>query len=481
MPIEGAVWDPASAADPGLRTGTYINVEPNPVAPPALTAFGTVLIVGTADWGPLGTPIEIRNEAEVTKYLGSDDTSPAVIATREALRQGPSLVLFHRISLASADEKASKTLNDSLSAACLTVTAKYEGVFGNTIKVEVVDNPTAGSKDLRIYVGSQRREVWSGADAEAIAAAAVDSNLVDVAATGTAGRDPVNIAATALTGGDNGTSVTSTEFTAALDEIGAYDFRTFALLTSDTSIQQSTRTWAASKRAGGKRIVYFAGSALAETFSNRLSQVQALNSESTAYVVTDYTTTDGVAVPAYVGAAVIAALYARYGTESVTFKAVEGAATVTNPIDEDDWSDALTYGMVAFSEYDGEVVVEQGLTSLQPASQVAPLSTDYRKLRYVAIVDLLASRIAKRLNRKFHGKVENDAGGRAEGVRMVQAELDLAMGERLLIRGLNEFGEDVTARAFEDPRYTSTKDRVYVAVSGQAIDAIEKMFLSIRI
>lgn len=59
------------------------------------------------------------------------------------------------------------------------------------------------------------------------------------------------------------------------------------------------------------------------------------------------------------------------------------------------------------------------------------------------------------------------------------------VAERLLLTGVitepDGSTDDVTPKAFLDPRYVSSADRVYVAVTGRAVDAIEKFFITVTL
>lgn len=482
MPATGAVWDPVMADALGTRPGAYINFESVDVPVPVVGAFGTALLIGPADFGPVNDDVEIRNFADADKYLGS--TASGVRTTvRQMLRQGVAKVLFYRVAVGAV--KATRVLNDTqgVPAAALTINAKYPGTFGNSISVEVVTNVDGVNKNLNVYVSGVLKESFIAADNDGLVAdwVAKGSNLVEVVLAGTADRIPANVASTPLAGGASGSAVTSAEYTAALAAVAALPFRTIALYTSDTAIQVSTKTWAADQRASGKRVVYFAGSAAALAFASRAAQAVALNKESTVYVGSDYTTDGKDALAGYQAAAVVAAMHARYGVQSLTAKPVVGAASVDTGFTDAQYEEGLRKGLIILSDTGDEVVIEQGLNTLQAASQVAPKSRDWRKIRFVAILDTIAIRITAKLLADYVGDVENDERGRGEAVRMTQQVLNQAAQERLILTGIDENSVDRTPRAFLDPRYVSGRDAVYVAGSFTPIDAAEKFFFAFQV
>lgn len=484
----GAIWDPALAEGLGTRPNVYINFESAPVPRPVYSADGVVFHIGVADWGPVGETVDIISPVQVDRYLGTDVNNVTRRGVLDALAVSARSVLFHRIASGAAAE-ATRDLNDTdaTPTAALRVTAKYPGAFGNTLKAEVVTNIVNTSlKDLNIYEGTLRRETFTGATNTDILAdfAAKGSALVDLTIQGAGARALAAVTATALTGGDSGTVVVASDYTDALEAASDARFRTLTVDTFDTAIQASIRTWIVDQRAGGNRFTAVLGANPAATFAELVTQAEALDSEGVVFVVNGFTR-GTIERPPVAAALTVAAAQAVEDTQSLTRYVIPEATVISRRFSPTEFRVGLEKGFLFLSTDGEKVFIEQGLNTLQVESQVSPKSVDWRKIRYVAIQDELVDRVGVYLGDNYIGKVSNDERGRQEAVNQVQVILDAMAQERLLQTGVitNPDGttSDVTPKAYLDARFISTSDRVYVAVSGKAADAIEKFFLTVVI
>src|SRR5688572_18929908 len=140
------------------RPGVYVrrvNIgEPIPV--PAFQ--GIVAALFTADWGPLGSVVEIVNPQQVNDVFG---TGAGTDIPREALRGGALKVKAYRLGTGGA--KADIDLNDTTAVtpvAVVTLTAKYVGSRGTGFKVALADSLIDSTKrELKLYDGSTLIEV----------------------------------------------------------------------------------------------------------------------------------------------------------------------------------------------------------------------------------------------------------------------------------------------------------------------------------
>lgn len=484
----GAIWDPATAESLGARPSVYVNFEAAEVPAPVFTADGIVFAIGVADWGPVETSVDIDSPVQVNKYLGTDPTNTTRRAVLDALQQGARKVIFHRIA-ANTAAQAVLDLNDTdvTPSAALRVQGKYPGTFGNTLRAEVVTNLVDNSKkDLNIYEGTVKRETFTGTDNDAIVAdyTAKGSDLVVLTQQGAANRTLANITATPLATGASGTGVVAGDYTDALAIAQASRFRVLVADTTDDSIQASIAAWVDSERAGGNRVKAVLAAGNADSFSDLTTQAAALDSEAVSYLVTGYTK-DGLARPPVVAAFTVAAIIAVQDTQSITHFVIPDATAISRRFTGQEYRTGLEKGLLILSSDGEKVFIEQGLNTLQVSSQVAPKSVDWRKIRYVAIQDEFVDRVGVYLGDNFIGKVSNDERGRQEAVNQVQTVLNDMVSERLLLNGVitlpDGTTEDVSPKAFLDPRYVSDQDRVYVAVTGRAADAIEKFFITVAI
>src|SRR6185312_10268277 len=115
---------------------TVTTSETSGASTPALST-GTAFFVGLADSGP-STPVLLRSLSEYIALFGPRTTTSAILYDAVnaffALKGARCYVL--RVTNAGA-KTAELTLTDSASKPTLLVKAKYPGVLGNTIKIEV--------------------------------------------------------------------------------------------------------------------------------------------------------------------------------------------------------------------------------------------------------------------------------------------------------------------------------------------------------
>lgn len=108
--------------------------------------------VGTAQWGPVGTPVIVSSMADYAKSFGAIQSRKydmgTVVAT--AVQQGASNFRCVRVS-DGTEVKASVVVLTN----CITFTALYPGTLGNSITVQVANGSAAGS--YRAIVGMPGR------------------------------------------------------------------------------------------------------------------------------------------------------------------------------------------------------------------------------------------------------------------------------------------------------------------------------------
>ena len=200
-------------------------------------------ILGTANWGPKGietggTALYQSWPAFIADY-GSDLSSPGVLAVYQAFRGqdvagagGAGGVYFHRLA-GSAAAAATKTLNNSAAtpAPALKLDALYTGSFGNRLSAIVDADPqNASNHRLRLLLDGVEVEKFSYAQTDiaglASAINARPSRYVKATslATGTA---LALTAGTNFTGGDDGATVTPTDY---LNAQRSLEFKDFAVV-----------------------------------------------------------------------------------------------------------------------------------------------------------------------------------------------------------------------------------------------------------
>lgn len=263
----------------------------------------TVAVPIVADWGPVGSDASgadgkaggaqlVTSFAEYAALFGDSDT-PGRTAVAGAFAgqgldgtPGAGGVYVYRMGTGSAAPATHNFANTAGSpvANALVLTAKYKGVRGNRISA-VIDadpqNPSTGHR-LRIRFDGAVVETYTYAktDIAAIAAAVnARSNYVTAAenATGTA---LATTAGTSLAAGDDGSTLTSTEW---LDALDALEFRPFSIFSpydlTDSGILASLKSWIDTQVDANRPVVAVVGGAAGETVDTAITRSGTLNDD----------------------------------------------------------------------------------------------------------------------------------------------------------------------------------------------------------
>lgn len=184
--------------------------------PPALqgVGVGTAILVGQFARGPEATPMPIGSTGELQQLFGKSDSYSGNVALANKKFSALNVVRV----VASDAAKGAKTFQDGSANNIITFTAKYKGLYGNGITVTVAAGSTAGSK-YTVHDGSTNAvlqdEVYDNVAITAVGSTFAASKLVDVTVASTTHGEPATAAATALTGGLDGT-VADTDYQTAI-------------------------------------------------------------------------------------------------------------------------------------------------------------------------------------------------------------------------------------------------------------------------
>jgi hypothetical protein len=191
------------------------------VPPGQIRAGGAVVvgIVGDFPWGPVNTLTEVNTVAEFNSYFCPDafdaaDTYPAMDALLN--KTFPAGMLVCRIAPTSvARTTASKTFQDGAGtpANSVTVTANYPGLLGNSISITwAVNADNASARDATVTIGTGYSATYENVAVESGGAVTVtdpEDPYVTFSKYSGATTAPAAVAATALTGGADGTAQAS--------------------------------------------------------------------------------------------------------------------------------------------------------------------------------------------------------------------------------------------------------------------------------
>lgn len=283
---------PFSKDNRPIRPGSYFNFEA--IREAAIQpSIGTIVALGfTHDWGPFETATLVGSFSEFKSVFGDTDTTEGFRAAKMAFqgeglpgRGGAGAVLAYRMG-GSAAAKATKTLTNAAATPVtgVTLSAKYEGEKGNDLRVTVQDLAGDSTQtELILYDGTLEVERYQFLDADVDDLAdQINANSVWVTAVvNVAGVALATVTSAAFTGGDNGETLLTADYTAAMDAFGIERFGTlaFANLTDDT-VLAALATWADAANEGGKRFMVVVGGAADESVSDAVDRSGDLNSEN---------------------------------------------------------------------------------------------------------------------------------------------------------------------------------------------------------
>lgn len=293
--------------------GSYFNWEAQQAFTIPIATGSIVALTFTSDWGPANEAVLVDSYADYLAVFGDNDT-PGHRAAKQVFqgegrsvgRGGAGGVVAYRMFQGSVSSgTAGKTLNNTAGTPvpALPLKARYPGTRGNSLKVANVDHAGDSTKaDLVIFDGSTEVERYTYADTD-IAALAADinalSNWVTVATgsvvTGTALETTYTILSpAAFTSGVDGSSVTGTEYTAAMTALEAQRFGLFCPVElTDSTIRGSIVTWAKNLNTKGRRFMTVLGGGSSDDVAAAVARSAAINDGDFvnlgAFVVRDMT------------------------------------------------------------------------------------------------------------------------------------------------------------------------------------------------
>jgi hypothetical protein len=266
--------------------GSYVDWEAENVLTLPAAIGGIVAIAQTAAWGPIRTPTLLGSFDAFTRAFGPTDC-PLRRAVYGAFKGegrpghgGAGSVLAYRMGVSGTSAPATKTINNTTPAVAITFTALYHGTRGNDFRFTTQAGTVGGTTDLIILDGSRPVEkyTFTSTDIAGLAAQLNASSDWFSAVANVTGVALATISAVAATGGNDGDTLTATEWTQARD---AFDGQRWSLIVTpgmtDSSIRASFVAWIQQRRDLGKRAMLVLGGAAAETVSTANTRSTAIN------------------------------------------------------------------------------------------------------------------------------------------------------------------------------------------------------------
>lgn len=426
-----------------VRPGVYIHFATEPSALGNIGERGIASMALPLSWGPSGTVLTINSGDDLSPLLGYGITEAPMLLIKEALKRAKTLLLY-RLNVGT---KAAATHGS------LTINAKYGGVRGNDITIVVQENVDDSEKfDVITYFAGAAVETQTVANIGELA----DNAWVDFSGTG-ALTATVGVP---LVGGEDGT-VTNGDHSSYLAAVELLDFNTIALVSTDAALKSLYAAFVRRLREEeGKRIQVVVENYPAADYEGVISVKNGVE-------LADGTVLSASEATAWVAGATAAAAI----SESLTYAAYDDAVDAATRYTNSQIETALQNGELVFVPSGGRAVVEQDINTL--TGFTPEHGRIFAKNRVVRVFDGIANDIRSIFERFYIGKVDNNADGRS----LLQGEIISYM------TGLQDASAIQNFDAQKDVTVTSGQeaDSVYIEVSIQPVDAVEKIYMKVRV
>ncbi|WP_248930134.1 phage tail sheath family protein [Paenibacillus hamazuiensis] len=426
-----------------VRPGMYINFVGE--GGPAGTAGerGVVTMGLPLSWGDSKKVMTISAGDDTSAVLGYDISNPQILLVREALKRAKTLLLYRL----NTGTKATVAVSN------LTATAKYGGTRGNDLSIVVQTNLDDNSKfDVKTLLSGEEVDSQTVSGIDELA----NNDWVDFSGAGTL----TTTAGAPLTGGANGT-VTNQDHMDYLTAIEVFEFQTMALVSNDATLKSLYKSFVERLRDSEGRKVQV----VVENYP--AADYEGIISVKNGVKLSDGTIIDSVKATVWVAAATAAAQV----NQSLTYQAYDDAVDVDIRYTNSQIEAALLNGEFVFVQNNNRAIVEQDINSFKSFSPAK--GKMFSKNRVIRVLDGIAVDFKNIFDLYYNGKVDNDADGRStlwnEYITYLKSLQNINA-----VQNVNS-ETDVVVLPGED------SDSVYVEVSVQPVDSIEKVYTKVKV
>lgn len=360
--------------------GSYINFISLARASATLSDRGYGAMALELDWGVDGEVFTVENsdfEKESMKIFGYDYTHDKLKGLRDTFKNLKTGYFY-------------KLNNGAAKAANTFATAKYGGLRGNDIKIIIATNIDDVSKfDVTTMIDSTVMDLQT----VAIVAELIDNDYVTFKTNATLAVT----AATPLTGGTNGATITGLQYQTALDKFEAYTFNTLGCLSTDDVIKslyvQFTKRMRDEVGAKFQIVIYNKAQVDYEgviSVKNKTLNTDALES-SAVYWLTGASASCEV-------------------NKSNTNKNYDGEFTFFVDYKQSELVTAMKDGYFMFHKVGDEIHVLDDINSF--TSITVDKNIDFNSNQVIRVLDQIGNDIAVLFNTQYIGKVQNNNAGR---------------------------------------------------------------------
>lgn len=394
--------------------GTRITFVGETTLRPPSSIADTVAVLFTHDWGPLNAPQRLTSFGDWEPLYSTSDSDGKDAVLGAFVGNGMQVglaaagnVIAMRIGTSSA-AKAAHNFTNTTPATALTLTALYEGTRGDDLTVTIDSDPNDAAKDrLRVLLDGVTVEKYSYTKTNITALAAAinarPSRYVSAAAP-ISGVALTHVSNTALTGGNDGSSVTTTEYQTGLD---ALEFEDFSVLTvanlADESIFAQIVSWLDAQEEEQRPLEAVIGGDTDEALADAITAVASLRDIhlvrlAAGNVHDDFLDKD--ISMAQLAPRVAGALAGAGEERALTFMPLAGV-TLLDPIEvpTDALRTASDAGLTALrraSVPGADVIVNRGVTTFNDQDDLVRPYAIFSDPRLVRVLDLFLRRVKTR-------------------------------------------------------------------------------------
>lgn len=443
--MAGGTWSSQNKVLPGVyirfTTGTPLGLT--------IGERGVVTICEPMSWGPVGQVQTIEATTNMVPYTGYDITANQNRFLQEIFKgsnrtSAPTTVLLYRPTASGATQAKATITN-------LTATALYPGARGNDITI-VVTAQTEPEESFLVSTVVDETIVDQQTGAQV-------SDLVANDWVTFSGSGALNATTgTALTGGSDGT-VESSAYSAYLTAIEPYKFDVMIYDGDDSTVLTALQSFIIRVNDDTGKYCQLCAAQMTNPDTRYIINV---NSSATLSDGTELTPRQ---VTWWVGGASAGAMY----NQSLTFASYPGAVATDMLTDSQFIAELQDGNFVLFAD-DGVVKVMQDINSL--VSFTEDIGQVYQKNRIIRLVSTIANDVYRQFSANFIGVVNNNEAGRARFKTAIVGYLEDIQANQ----GIQNF----TADDVEVLPGTAI-DAIVVNVAIQAVDSVEKIYMTIEV
>lgn len=481
--MAGGTWEQTNRP---VLPGLYMNFQAAASSAIQAGSRGTVVVPVKANWGPVGTFVEVGSEAAIERTFAANaqDNGTAYTSLKLALLGGPKKLLAYRVASSSA-KAAALTLKDSGGADVLQLDAKYPGDRANgfyvTIQPGVIDNTKF---EVRLFEGNRMLYALQTEDVTAAALAkemnADEQNLwITAQAIGDGTGEVANVSGAAFKGGVSGNdALTNAEYIALQGALEGEQFDVLALdHAADAALLASFAAWVKRVRNEGKPVMAVFGGSTADDTSATAAQKAAarsltLNHEGVINVGTGVRLGDAFYSSAQTSAYVAGLIAGQRLNESTTYAATP-FDDVTRRWTRAEQEQAVQNGVFIFFHDGRRVKALRGVNTL--VTPAAGQNNAWKKIRSIRVMDAINTDLQRSAEDTYIGKVNNTEEGRQALIGAMKAYLALLAQSNVI----EAEGYDVVL----DPAYYGAApvlkpeaDQVFLQWNVKLTDVMEQLF-----